>query len=362
MIFRSFVLALLISMAPTSHVGARDGFDWQLPPWMPPPPVPADNPMNASKVELGRRLFYDIRLSGPGYMSCATCHQQNRGFGDSKRVPIGITGQAHHRNSMGLSNVGYFKVLTWANSMERHLEVQLRRPLFGTQPVEMGSLGHEQAIVELISANSVYRRLFAQSFPGTDGQIDFATIGKAIAAFQRTLISARSPYDRYRYGGEPHAISEAAKRGEKLFFGDRLRCGVCHQAPHFTDAATAARYHNTGLYNTDGSGGLPGRDQGLFDITKQPDDVGRFRTPSLRNISVTAPYMHDGSLATLSAVLDHYKAGGQAALNGSPSPLRSQNVTGFRLTGQETADLLAFLDSLTDQEFLNDPRFSSPFK
>ena len=362
MILHRLVLALFLFIALASRAGAADTFDWRLPPWMPPPPVPADNPMSASKVELGRRLFYDIRLSGPGYMSCATCHQQNRGFADDKRVPIGITGEHHHRNSMGLSNVAYFKTLTWANSLERHLEVQLRRPLFGTKPVEMGALGHEQAIVDLLSSNSVYRRLFEESFPETDGQIDFTGIGKAIAAFQRTLISVRSPFDRYRYGGEANAISKSAKRGEKLFFGDKLKCAQCHKGPHFTDAASSIQYHNTGLYNIDGSGGLPARDQGLFDVTNKREDIGHFRTPSLRNIAVTAPYMHDGSIATLPDVIDHYAAGGRAAQGGVPSPLRSQHVSGFSITKKEKADLIAFLKSLTDPDFLNDTRLSSPFR
>ncbi|MEM9354735.1 MAG: MbnH family di-heme enzyme [Pseudomonadota bacterium] len=362
MFSRTLVFLLLFTFVLVPRFSAADSFDWRLPPWMPPPTVPADNPMSASKVELGRRLFYDIRLSGPGYMSCATCHQQSRGFADNKRVPIGITGEPHHRNSMGLANVAYFQALTWANSRERDLELQLRRPLFGTKPVEMGSLGHEQAIVDLLLSNSVYRKLFAEAFPDTDGRIDFESIGKAIAAFQRTLISARSPYDRYRYGGEPSAITVAAKRGEKLFFSDRLSCGQCHQAPHFTEAATSARFHNTGLYNLTANGQLPSKDQGLFDVTENHKDVGRFRTPSLRNIAVTAPYMHDGSIATLGEVIEHYKAGGRASQTGAPSRLRSRFVTGFALKKTEEADLLAFLNSLTDHEFLNDPRFASPFK
>ena len=362
MFFRLIAFALFFALTLTSHVGATDKFDWRLPSWMPPPPVPANNRMTPTKVELGRRLFYDIRLSGPGYVSCATCHKQSQGFADSRRVPIGVTGEAHHRNSMGLTNVAYFKALTWANSDERQLELQLRRPLFGAKPVEMGSLGHEQAIVDLLMSNSVYRKLFAESFPGTDGRIDFENIGKAIATFQRTLISARSPYDRYRYSGEANAISAAARRGEALFLGKRLRCGQCHQAPHFTEAATSVKYHNTGLYNVNGTGRLPGHDQGLFDITNKPEDIGRFRTPSLRNVAVTAPYMHDGSIATLSDVIEHYKSGGRASQAGAPSPLRSELVTGFSLTDKEKSDLLVFLGSLTDEEFLSDPRFSSPFR
>ncbi|MGI9422565.1 MAG: MbnH family di-heme enzyme [Hyphomicrobiaceae bacterium] len=341
---------------------ASEPYKWQLPPWMPPPTIPADNPMSPSKVELGRRLFYDIRLSGPGYMSCASCHLQKYGFSDHKRVPLGITGQRHHRNAMSLANIAYFRSLTWAGPDETALESQLLRPLFGQQPVEMAAAGHEVAILELISSNSVYRKLFTEAFPETEGRIDFPAVGRAIAAFERTLISARSPYDHYHFGGQKTAISAPAKRGEQLFFGDRLKCGSCHIRPHFTDAAATMRFHNTGLYNVDGRGGLPGADKGLANKTGRSSDVGKFRTPSLRNVAVSAPYMHDGSLPSLDAVIDHYRSGGLAARTGQASPLRSPLVAGFAITQRERADLIAFLKSLTDQSFLTDPRFATPFK
>ena len=361
---RALTAILITLTCLVTSVGSprAQAYNWQLPPWRSPPPVPADNPMSDSKVELGRRLFYDIRLSGPGYMACATCHNQKLGFAERRTVSLGITGEHHRRNAMALANVGYFKALTWADHKQRHLEIQLRRPLFGNNPVEMGSKGHEHAILTLISSNSVYRKLFRASFPGTKGKIDFLSVGKAIAAFQRTLISARAPYDVYKYGGQQDAISSAAKRGETLFFGARLRCGNCHRAPLFTDADRVARYHNTGLYNVDGKGGLPAVDQGVAEKTGRPDDIGKFRTPSLRNIAVTAPYMHDGSLATLDDVISHYQAGGNAARHARPSPLRSPLIAGFTLTREERADLVAFLQSLTDQQFLSDPRFATPFQ
>jgi len=176
------------------------------------------------------------------------------------------------------------------------------------------------------------------------------------------MVSARAPYDLYRYGGDDAAISEAAKRGEALFLSDRLNCGACHTGLHLSDAIPEPAYHNTGLYNLDGEGGLPEGNQGLFEATGDAADIGRFRTPSLRNVALTAPYMHDGSLTDLDAVIDHYAAGGEAARLGAPSPLASEHVTGFTLTAGERADLIAFLETLTDQSFLDDPRFQTPFQ
>ncbi len=357
-----FASAVVAVAASVGSWAATDAYHWRLPSWVKPPPVPPDNPMNASKVELGRRLFYDIRLSGPGYMACATCHVQKNGFAERRRVSLGITGQRHRRNAPGLANVGYFSTLTWANHRERRLEKQLQRPLFGTDPVEMGAKGHEAAILRHIADNSVYRALFASAFPSEPGRIDFALVAKAIAAFQRTLISRSAPYDLYKYANQPDAISAAAKRGEALFFGDRLKCGRCHIPPLFGGPGDLAGFHNTGLYNVDGKGGQPPADKGLAEQTGKSGDLGKFRTPSLRNVSVTGPYMHDGSMDDLDAVIDHYAAGGRAARQGLASPLRSPLVAGFSLTGTERSDLLAFLESLTDRDFLDNPRLATPFR
>jgi cytochrome c peroxidase len=355
-------IILLLLTASSAPSAAAEAFDWKLPPWVRPPPVPAGNPMNPAKVELGRRLFYDIRLSGPGYMACATCHIQSNGFAERRQVSLGITGDRHSRNAPGLANVGYFRQLTWADHRQTSLETQLLRPLFGKDPVEMGASGHENAILNHVAANSVYRRLFREAFGEETPPIDFPHIAKAIAAFQRTLISRTAPYDLYRYGGRQTAISHSARRGETLFMSERLKCGHCHAPPFFGGEAGPDAFHNTGLYNEDGEGGLPGGELGLAGQSGRPADLGRFRTPSLRNVAVTAPYMHDGSLADLDAVIDHYRAGGQATANGAPSPRRSAMIAGFRLTPGERSDLLAFLESLTDRKFLTDPRFATPFQ
>jgi len=350
----------LLAIRLAAPASAAD-FKWDLPPWITPPQVPADNPMGAAKVELGRRLFFDIRLSGPGYVACASCHKPNHGFADQRPFSFGATGKTTRLNSPSLTNVGYLGALTLAHPGIQSLEAQARRPLFSVAPIEMGVRGYEAQVVDLVARNSLYAALFRDAFPGRDGAVTFDTIIKALAAFQRTLISANSPYDRYRYRGETSALSPAARRGEKLFYGSRLKCSRCHNGQHLSDAIPNAHYHNTGLYNVDGSGGLPERHRGLIENTGKPGDMGKFRTPSLRNVAATAPYMHDGSLKTLQAVLDHYAAGGEAARKGRRSPLTSPLVAGFEISGKERREVIAFLENLTDESFLNNPRLRSPF-
>lgn len=361
-------------LAPPSAPGSPEAFDWGLPAWLPRPVVPSDNPMTAAKVELGRHLFYDMRLSRTGEMSCATCHRQERAFTDGRRTAAGATGEVHPRNAMSLANVAYSPVLTWANPLLDRLEAQALIPLFGEAPVEMGLAGREQQLFAVLRADPEYRRLFAAAFPEEQDPVSLGSITRALAAFERTLISARSPYDRYRYGGELDALSASAKRGEALFFSERLECFHCHGGINFSDTVRHERmafpevaFHNTGLYNIDGRGTYPPADTGLHAVTRRLEDMGRFRAPTLRNIAVTAPYMHDGSIATLEEVIDHYAAGGRILTDGPhagigrENPYKSSFLTGFTLTRQECADLLAFLHSLTDEAFLIDPRFGDPF-
>jgi cytochrome c peroxidase len=236
----------------------------------------------------------------------------------------------------------------------------------------MGMAGQQEDMVRRASEDELYPRMFAAAFPEKGGAISIETMLMALASFERTLVSAKSPYDRYRHGGDAQAISDNAKRGEALFFSDRLKCAACHSGPDFTDASregAASPYYNTGLYNLDGAGAYPPSNTGLASVTAQPADMGRFRTPSLRNVEVTAPYMHDGSLATLEKVIDVYAAGGRLvpegernAGDGRKSPLKDPRVSGFELSASEKADLIAFLQSLTDTEFLSDRRHSDPWK
>jgi len=354
---------------------AAPAFDWGLPSWVPEPVVPAHNPMSTAKVELGRHLFYDPRLSANGQMACATCHHQDKAFTDGLARSPGITGESAPRNAQSLANVAYMPTLTWANLLLTELEVQALIPLFGEHPVEMGMAGREQELFARLAADTTYARLFALAFPaeaaqGAGALYSLSTLTKALAAFQRSLVSFNSPYDRYRYGNQPNAISPAAKRGEELFFRKRMECYHCHGGFLFSDNIQHSRlpfpelgFHHTGLYNTDGRGSYPKGHEGLQDITTRPDDHGQFRTPSLRNVAVTAPYMHDGSIPTLHDVIrHHYAVAGRGAKQGQgPSPLRSAFIEGFAVSDAEVNDLVAFLESLTDTEFLQNPRHGNPW-
>jgi cytochrome c peroxidase len=344
-----------------------------LPAGFPAPKTAADNSMTAAKVELGRHLFYDTRLSINGKQSCASCHDQAKAFTDARARAVGTTGEIHPRSSMSIVNIAYTPVLTWANPNMKRLERQALVPMFGEHPVELGLSGKEKEVLVKLKAEPRYQKLFPESFPGEARPFTIENVTKAIAAFERTLISGASPYDRY-LNGDRRAISLSAKRGEALFFSERLECFHCHGGFNFSQsedhegkAFTEIEFHNTGLYNLDGKGAFPKDNMGVFEFTGRPEDMGKFRAPTLRNIAVTAPYMHDGSIATLEGVIDHYAAGGRTISAGeykgvgSASPQKSAFVKGFRLTAREKRDLITFLRSLTDEKFLRDPRFSNPW-
>lgn len=354
-------------MLPAPSGGGRlpagDAFDWELPAGFPAPPVPDDNPMSEAKVELGRRLFYDPRLSGNGHFSCASCHRQELAFTDGRERAIGSTGEVHPRSAMTLTNVAYNATYNWANPRMRRLEEQALNPMFNRTPVELGLAGREAELIERLRADGELAAAFERAFPGRAVAIE--TITGAIAAFERTLISGDSPYDRFVFWGK--ALDTGARRGMKLFFSEVTKCSECHSGLNLSGAVRATsgetregepEFHNTGLFDLDGKGAYPEPNRGVFEISGRSDDMGKFRAPTLRNIEVTAPYMHDGSLETLEEVVDFYAAGGRGA--GRASPRKSPLLGGFELTLQERDDLIAFMKSLTDRGFLTDPRFSDP--
>jgi cytochrome c peroxidase len=281
------------------------------------------------RVELGRRLFYDKRLSGNGTQSCATCHRQELAFTDGRAAPVGSTGQAHSRNAMTLVNVRDRATLTWSDPTMRSLARQALVPMFGERPVELGT--ERKVLVGVLRTDPVYRALFPKAFPEAKDPFTVANAVSAIAAFERTIVSAPSAYDRYYYGGEPDAISDAAKRGEVVFFTESLGgCLRCHNGRDFTDGG----YHNTAL---------------------SAEQTTRFRTPTLRNVELTAPYMHDGSIATLEDVVEHYARGGKE------NPRKDERMRALTLTRQNKTDLVEFLKALTDREVTRDPRWSDPW-
>jgi cytochrome c peroxidase len=365
------VIAMLAAAA--WWVSRQPAYEWQLPTDIPLPIVPADNLMTADKIELGRWLFYDTRLSGNKTMSCGTCHIQSLAFTDGKPSAIGSTGEIHPRSSMSLVNSAYASRLTWSNRLLDRLEDQALTPLLGDNPVEMGLGNEPDDFATLLRTEAKYRELTRRAFPNDTDPYSLLNGVRAISAFVRTIISFESAYDRY-LRGDDGAMSEAAIRGIDLFFSERLECFHCHGGFNFTDSTTHANsnidrvgYHNTGLYNLDGNGAYPQDNTGLFDMTGDRRDMGRFKAPSLRNIAVTAPYMHDGSVATLGDAIEHYRRGGRLIEEGANrgdgrlSPYKSEFVRGFELSDDEQRDLIEFLESLTDPSVLSDERFSNPF-
>lgn len=348
---------------------------WSLPLQFPVPKVPAERPMSRAKVELGRHLFYEVRLSGNGTQSCGSCHQQALAFTDGRRVAIGSTGQPHPRNAQSLVNVVYSTTLTWANPALVELERQARVPLFGTNPVEMGvNEGNQAEVLARIAADPIYPPMFAAAFPGEAAPVQWTFVIQAIAAFQRSIVSGGSRFDRW-LAGEP-ALSAAELRGMALFSSEKAECFHCHTGFNFNDQVLHAGsrqaltpFHNTGLYNIDGLGGFPAPNRGLFESDPTvPENMGKFRAPSLRNVAVTAPYMHDGTIATLEEVLDFYIARGRVIPAGQPNagdgranPYKSDFIGRITLNADEKTDLIAFLRALTDEAMLVDPRFANPF-
>jgi cytochrome c peroxidase len=293
---------------------------WDLPPGVPPPDVPNPADLTPARIELGRRLFYDARLSRNGQRACGACHRPEFAFTDTRPRAIGATGELHARGSMSLINVAYRKTLTWANPSITTLEQQALVPMLGSHPVELGLEGHELRVYGELGDDPLYVRLFSDAFPGGDRAITREKIVAAIAAFERTIVSFRSPYDRYRFHGEADALTPAATRGEQVFLSERAACTQCHAGVNF-------------------EGDSYPRGMTLRAHGREIAEIGQFRPPTLRNIARTAPYMHDGRDQSLDDVL-----------------------AAFDLAAGERDDLRAFLESLTDIDALVDTRWSDPWR
>ena len=347
-------------------------YDWQLPQGFPVPEVPADNPMTWEKIELGRQLFHDTRLSGDGSIACATCHRPELAYTDGRSRAKGIHGNVHPRSAMSLTNVVYNASLGWDDPSLERLEDQMLIPLYNTDPPEMGVSGREEEILSRLQEDPRLRKLFQNAFPQDHTPVTMRNVVYAIASFERTLISGNSAYDRWAYGADPGALDKEERAGARLFFSKRLSCFRCHAGFNLSGPVKDAEggvettlFHNTALYNEDGAGAYPAPNTGLHRHSGRSEDMGKFRAPTLRNIALTAPYMHDGSIATLAEVLDHYAAGGRSRL---PHQMTGQTtatdplITGFKLTSAEKSHLIAFLHALTDHAFIRRARDLEPRK
>lgn len=340
-----------------------DEYEWHLPAGLRPPPVPPDNPMTPAKVAFGRQLFVDGRLSLTGTYSCASCHVPALAFTDGRTTAIGTTGELHMRNTPTLINVAYAVNFGWSDPALTTLEAQHRVPMFNHTPVELGLDQVLSQRLSELSADPTIEALREASYPGTDPGVTLDQIVQAIASYVRTLIAADSAFDRYLYWGDDSLTIEA-RRGMRLFFSDRTNCSMCHASFNLSGPvrqqgveAPPAVFHNTGLYNIGGTGRYP--DPGLESHTGRDVDMGAFRAPTLRNVAITAPYMHDGSIATLAEVVEFYDAGGRNveagpnAGDGRVNPFKRKEIHALHLTEQEKLDLVAFLQSLTDRKYLH---------
>jgi len=345
------VLAVSSPRLQTSETGNAEPFALDIPPEILPPIIPDDNPMTAEKVSLGRKLYFDKRLSADNTVSCATCHDPRLGFADGKAVAEGIGGQKGARNSPTTLNAGFYDFQFW-DGRSVTLEDQAKQPLIN--PVEMGMPSHD-AVVEKVKGSEDYPDLFEKAFGTREITIDH--IAMAIAAFERTLITLDSPFDRF-IAGDNNAISESAKRGWDLFNG-KGRCNTCHgyveSYPFFTDN----KFHNVGVgaknrqfdelarraeHESDVakvSHETGASELGRFLVTKGRPDIGAFKTSGLRDIALTAPYMHDGSEPTLESVIEFYNRGGET------NPFLDGGIRPLELTDEEVGDLVGFLNTLT---------------
>jgi cytochrome c peroxidase len=299
---------------------------------LPVVPIPAENPPTADTIALGRRLFYDRRLSKDGSVACSSCHDPRAYFTDGRPISSGVGGLKGVRNAPTVVNAAYLPFQFW-DGRAISLEQQAVAPI--EDPVEMNQ-SHTVAVRQL-NTDPAYGPMFRAAFGSSD--ITIGRMENALASFERTLLSGNSPFDRYEYGGDKKALTEAQIRGLAVFLAPtRGNCAVCHTVGEHNALFTDGKFHNTGE-GVNESGDFS--DVGRYHETKVATDTGAFLTPTLRNIAMTPPYMHDGHLKTLKDVVDFY------AGQGNSNPYLDKEMKSIHLSGQDRADLVEFLKSLT---------------
>ncbi len=302
-----------------------------IPDGFPIPDIPENNLLTETRIQLGKKLFYDPILSRDSTISCASCHLQSYAFTDQQAISIGIDNKLGFRNAPSLANVAYHNSFLKDGGVPT-LALQVIVPIEDENEMDFSIV----AAVNRLQNNKTYRELIRQAYNSEPSPF---TLSRAIAAFERTLISGNSRFDRYFYQNDSLALSSSEIEGMLVFFSTKAQCTYCHSGFNFTNNA----FENNGLYESY-------TDIGRKRITQVNSDEGKFKVPSLRNIAVTAPYMHNGSLATLDAVLDHY------ANKGSNHPNKSPLINNIALNKEEKEGIILFLHSLTDSTFLNNPK------
>jgi cytochrome c peroxidase len=327
-LFTLFLTVTLSLLRPTASLGgATEATREELQKWsLPAVPVPPGNGLTPERVELGKQLFFDPRLSGSGLLACASCHNPGLGWGDAMPKGIGQGMKQLGRATPSILNAAYSKILMW-DGRKNDLEDQAWGPLESANEMDTDV----KTVLQRLNAIAGYRNAFAKAYPGQP--ISKETVAMALASYERTIVSGDSPFDRW-IKGDAAAMTPSQVRGFRVFVDENKgNCAACHQAPNFTDDG----FHNIGLK----SYGQPDPDMGRYAILKVAVLKGAFKTPSLRNVARTAPYFHDGSAPDLMSVIEHYAKGGEVATDRSP------NIKKLTLTNQEKLDLVAFMEALT---------------
>jgi cytochrome c peroxidase len=354
---------------------------WAQPLGLPPLAIPPDNPQTPEKIKLGEKLYNDKRFSSTGEVSCATCHDPAKAFTDSPLVTAeGVNKLTGTRNSPTIINAAYYRLLFW-DGRSPSLEDQAQHPI--VNPVEMGLPNHEP-VLKIVREDPEYVAAFRQVFNKGPAEITMEEVQKAIAAFERTIIAGDSPFDKFYFGGDPNAISEQAKRGFDVFL-NKGRCVSCHTIEQDHALFTDNRFHNIGVgvnriqkeISTLAPAFLRAKAEGTdvdkavladpkvsefgrFAVTESLDDLGAFKTSTLRNVAVMAPFMHDGSLKTLREVVEHYNNGGVTNIDDPVNDFLSGGIRPLNLTEQEITDLVAFLETLTSPQFAQQKAANAP--
>ncbi len=326
------------------------------------------NEMQTNQIELGWYLFYDRRLSINNTRSCGTCHNPQFAFTDGYKRSLGAFADLHNRNTQPLFNLNNLKYLTAADSNIHSALQQIENPLFNEHVIEMGVKRHEVEILNRIITDSHYQSLFTKA----GYSFNWKYIKLAISQFEQQLVSYNAPYDKF-INGDTGALNASEKAGKNLFFSAALQCASCHGGKNFTTPIFTEKtkdtvyYYNIGLYNVNNNNEYPLYDQGLYEQTKNTNDMGKFRVPTLRNLAFTAPYFHDGSAASLQDVISHYASGGRIITsgeyigNGNKNIFKHPFIKGFSLTEKEKLNLINFLLSLSDSSFVKNPLYQNPF-
>jgi len=338
---------------------------------LPPVPIPADNPQTPAKIALGDKLFHDARFSIDGTVSCATCHSEKHAFTDGKQFSTGHHGLTGTRNAPTVVNAAFYTSQFW-DGREPDLESQSKQP--PVNPVEGGLANHEP-ILQIVRTDPDYKKAFTEVFGVTDAKLTMDHVGKAIASFERSIVSGNSPFDRYYFQGDKNALTVAQVRGFELFIGQG-RCVSCHTIENDHALFTDSKFHNIGIginaiqddvprlagafLEAKAKGGEVDRivltdkkssELGRFAVTDKITAIGAFKTPTLRNIDLTAPYMHDGSLKTLKEVVIHYNNGGVTPADAKINDFLSGGIRPLNLTEAQIDDLVEFLKALTSPQY-----------